>query len=111
MADYATNWKLDAAFDKLRQRFCPQRSRWLSLSKPARPKLSRAIELCLRHVSNELYRLGECTASCCGKSAIYNLESTILNGKSTTSAATSATIRWVPGALCAILIYANPSGP
>ena len=36
MADYATNGKLDAGFDKLSQRARPQRPRWLSLSKPAR---------------------------------------------------------------------------
>ena len=47
MADYATNWKLGAAFDKLRQRACPQRPRWLSLSKPARtlPAASSLAEL------------------------------------------------------------------
>ncbi len=33
-ADYATNWKLGAAFDKLSLRARPQRPRWLSLSKP-----------------------------------------------------------------------------
>ena len=36
MADYAMNWRLDTAFDKLRQRPRQQRPRWLSLSKPAR---------------------------------------------------------------------------
>ncbi len=34
MADYAMNWRLDTAFDKLRQRPRQQRPRWLSLAKP-----------------------------------------------------------------------------
>ena len=47
MADYATNWKPDAAFDKLRQRSCPQRSvlarSAASLPAAQRPRPQRSV--------------------------------------------------------------------